>query len=420
MRSGVLLILLIIIQTTVTAQYYPGEIRSEFATIKQRDGLKKMLYERTISNSFSVPLDTNSQFQYQSAFWAISQFLVYNETVKKGFANSFAVYSDSLAVETRRAFMEALYTVHPKAFTAEVERIGRTEKNPKVFAMIELWLLQNDPSQKNKIVRQIQDFARLNPGSELIKALQDHVKEVKTPAPSLTDLFTYQQTHGQKVIYSFQNSNRDLPGFAVVQNADGSFAKDVNGKVIRIPQLARAASNLPYFLTNGNTPQGIYSIQGIARSNNNFIGPTPNLQLTLPHEYYWKDYFHEPADTTDLLDAYKSLLPRSWENFGPMLESFRAGKIGRTEIIAHGTTIDPEYFIGKSFFPVSPTLGCLCAKEIWDPSSGQLVESDQLKLVNAFLQTPGNKGYFMVIEYDAKAAEEAINNFRQRGNAVMR
>jgi hypothetical protein len=412
MKSGFLLILFISIQTTLTAQYYPGEIRSDFATSKQRDGLKKMLYERTIGNSFSVPLDTNSQFQYQSAFWAISQFIVYNETVKKGFTNSFAAYSDTLAVETRRSFMEALYALYPRAFADEVKRIATVEKNPKVFAMIQLWLLRYDPSKKNTILRQIDDFARLNPGNELIRALQDHVMQMKPVAPSLTDLFSYQQTHGQKVIYSFQNSNRDLPGFAVIQHADGSFARDGNGKVIRIPQLARAASNLPYFLTNGNTPQGIYSIQGIAKSNNNFIGPTPNLQLTLPHEYYWKDFFHEPIDTTDLLDAYKSLLPRSWENFGPMLESFRAGKIGRTEIIAHGTTIDPKYFTGKSFFPVSPTLGCLCAKEIWDPSSGRLVDSDQLKLVNAFLQTPGSKGYFMVIEYDGKAAELAVENYR--------
>lgn len=395
------------------AQYDPSTIRSDFATQKQRDGLRKMLYQRTIGNTFTQDLDSNTEYQYQSAFWAVSQFLVYNDTVRRGFANTLRAYGENLQAETRRSFLEAIYTVHPPVFLQEMKRIANIESDPKLWAMIQLWLLKAEPARIGQIRNTVHQYALSYPGNPIMAALEDHVLPTASAKPPLQDLFQYQHTHGMKVIYSFQHPNRDQPGFAVIQQADGRFARDAAGKLIRITQLARAASNLPYFITNGNTPQGIYSITGVAVSNNNFIGPTPNLQLVLPHETYWSRFYHAPTDTTDVLEAYKSLLPASWENYRPMLESFRAGKIGRTEIIAHGTTIDPVYFSGKPFYPVSPTLGCLCMKEIWDPATGKLKESDQLKLINAFVSTPGNKGYFMVINYLPENIELIISQFEK-------
>jgi hypothetical protein len=81
----------------------------------------------------------------------------------------------------------------------------------------------------------------------------------------------------------------------------------------------------------------------------------------------------------------------------------RQGKIGRSEIIAHGTTIDPGFFSGKPYYPISPTLGCLCAREIWDPVTGGLKESDQLKLANAFMHTSSSTGYMFVLNYFNKS-----------------
>jgi hypothetical protein len=103
-------------------------------------------------------------------------------------------------------------------------------------------------------------------------------------------------------------------------------------------QLARSGSSLPYFLTNGNTPQGIYRINGTAVARNNYIGPTPNIQLFMPYEDSLEKFFQYKWDSSIApLAAYKNLLPTSWQNYQPMTEAFYAGKIGRTEIIAHGT-----------------------------------------------------------------------------------
>ena len=83
-----------------------------------------------------------------------------------------------------------------------------------------------------------------------------------------------------------------------------------------------------------------------------------------------------------------------------MMEAWFAGKIGRTEIIAHGTAIDPEYFKNQPFYPLTPTMGCLCAKELWNNSTGHLLYSDQFDLGNTFQSTPGRTGWLYVINLD--------------------
>jgi hypothetical protein len=60
------------------------------------------------------------------------------------------------------------------------------------------------------------------------------------------------------------------------------------------------------------------------------------------------------------------------------------------------------YFYGKTYYPISPTLGCLCAREIWDAATGKLKESEQLRLVNAFKATADKTGYAIVINLDNK------------------
>ncbi len=85
-----------------------------------------------------------------------------------------------------------------------------------------------------------------------------------------------------------------------------------------------------------------------------------------------------------------------------MMEALTAGKLGRTEIIAHGTTVPPGSYLGKNYYPISPSQGCLTAKENWDEKTGQLISSDQWKLYKAFKSTPGEKGYLFVINLDNK------------------
>jgi hypothetical protein len=224
------------------------------------------------------------------------------------------------------------------------------------------------------------------------------------------------------MVYSFQRANRNYPGLAVVQFAGGNFARDSMGQIKMFVQLARSGSNLPYFLTNGSTPQGLYTITGTAISSNVFIGPTPNLQTAMMLEvtpavfaHYFPIVYNAPPEK-----IYRSYFPENWQNWPGLMEAYDAGRIGRSEIIAHGSTIDPEWFAGETYYPLSPTLGCLAGLELWNKKTGRIDRSDQLDLVNTFIETKGSQGFMMVINLDDKKAavtreevEALVNKFEQ-------
>ncbi len=387
------------------SQYSFDSIYTDFVLHDKRVAFDKYMRERTINETFSLQLDSNSEDRYESACWIISQFAIQSPEIENGFAKLFAQY-DSLLTSTKRAFLEAVYGVYPTLYEDQIKNIVSKETIPKLFAMEELYLLRNNASPGNikllqkQLQQQFRGFDTITVLSELKKYLANHNNFIQHSTPDIPQLFQNQKTFSQKIIYSFQRWNRDYPGLAIIQNEDGSFVKDSSGKLLVFEQLARSASNLPYFITNGNTPQGIFSIQGTEIAHNHIIGPTPNIQLVMPFEadsIYW----HTPYDSAkDALTNYINLLPESWRNWEPVREAFYAGKAGRTEIIAHGTTVDPDYFKGKTYYPISPTLGCLCGKEIWNIFTGKLVLSDQFNLIHNFLSTPGDKGYLFVINLD--------------------
>ncbi|MFM9907908.1 MAG: hypothetical protein ACKVOW_01095 [Chitinophagaceae bacterium] len=388
------------------AQYARENIYTEVVFFNKRQRLDKDLRENVIAKTFEQTLTADNEHKFESACWAISQFMFRSNTIENGFQKIIASY-DSLELDTKRAFLEAAYGVYPVEYEKKIQTIFEKEKHPKLFAMCALYLhrinhsIENTNRIKLRMVEQFPDYDSTDLLIELDKYLSHHQILIKQSTPPVTDLLRFQQKQGNKIIYSFQRWNRDYPGLAIVQNADGSFVRREDGRLMVIEQLARSASSLPYFITNGNTPQGIYSIQGTAVANNNFIGPTPNIQLIMPFEDSLKKFFHSNWDSSIApLKAYQSLLPDSWKNYQPFDEAFYAGKIGRTEIIAHGTTIDPDYFKNKPWYPISPTLGCLCAKEIWNVTSGHLLVSEQFNLYSAFISTKGTKGFLIVLNLD--------------------
>ena len=199
--------------------------------------------------------------------------------------------------------------------------------------------------------------------------------------------------------------------FRSIRNIEGKFIRDSAGNIFNVPQLARSITDLPGYLTNGNTPQGIFRMYGFGVSSSSFIGPTTNIQLTMPAEtslqFFMKD--STITDTAWTEEWYKKLLPASLKNYASLYGSYYAGKAGRTEIISHGTTVDPEYYKGTTYYPLTPTQGCLCTKELWSGYNGSRVYSDQQKLIEAIKLAGGPDGYCVVIELDDKKQPVNIN-----------
>lgn len=412
MKLVVTIILLSIVCQPLFAQTSRDTIYSGFVLNQRRASFKEHLQINVLDKNMTQNLDSNSEASFRESCGAVAQFMVQSPAIEKGFAQLFDKYQQ-LDYSTKRVFLEAVYASYPKAYEREMSSLLITESIPKLFAMQAVYLYRLNPNPKTHYFIETYLFNRFPDQkqqpilTELKKYITVHNQQLHNHIPNLKDLFAHQKMIGIKIIYSFQRWNRDYPGIAVLQNADGSFQRDANGKILMIEQLARAGSNLPYFLTNGNTPQGIFSITGTEVSHSLFIGPTPNFQMLMPYEADTA-FWHTPYDNgKDSLSNYKNLLPESWRNYAPITESYYAGKIGRSEILSHGTTIDPEYFKGKTFYPLTPTQGCLCAKEIWNPATGRLDQSEQFKLLNGFLLTPSTTGYLMVINLDNQ--QKAVN-----------
>ena len=382
------------------------DIYSDYVLFQKRARLDKDLRENITTKSFSLELDSNTEYKFESACLAVSQFLFKSPEIQSGLDKMFAAY-DWLQFDTKKALLEAVYAVHPRDYYLSVKSVFGKETDAGLFTMAAVYLLRQDDNIENRntlkisMVEKFPGYDSINVLVELERYINSYGYAKKKKTPDLGQLFRHQATVGRKTIYSFQRWNRDYPGLAIIQHADGRFARDSNGRLLVFQQLARSASDLPYFITNGSTPQGAFSLQGSAISKLNWIGPTPNLQMIMPFEDSWDKYFHQPlVPNQDSLVIYKQLFPPSWRNYSPMFEVWNAGKTGRSEIIAHGTTIDPAYYADKPFYPLTPTMGCLCAREEWNVTTGRLQLSEQYELVTAYNNSPGKNGYLYVINVD--------------------
>ncbi len=380
---------------------------SSEATLKSE---RELFYNRsvnqTINQSFQMQLTDSTENKFQIAFWAmeLTQYRSdFTDSVIKYIWNDLELRSNSF----QRAYLEVIYTLFQNEFNAEVLQFAQLTDDPKLFAMCinylrntDLDLLGMTESFKKRVVKS-SILSADKSGHPIIQMLEYKLAESKEKIPPLVDLLKFNFGSDKTIVFSFQRKNRDYPGISVIRKPDGKFLRNNGKELFHITHLARAVTNLPGYITNGNTPQGIFSIHSIGFSKNVFIGPTPNLQMVLPYEVSPMLYFHKVvSDTIWGKDYYTSILPDSWKNYFPIYEAYYAGKAGRNEIIAHGTTIDPDFYSSKPYYPLTPSLGCMTTMEIWSSETGKILESDQIKFMNAFHKAGSDKGFLILVEID--------------------
>jgi hypothetical protein len=408
--KGYCLALLLPVMIQAQPVQLPAKLVAAKKTETQR--LRQMADE-----SMAQPLADSTAFGWQSAFWAM-ELLQYKpdwaqEKLKEGFAK-FNTQDDDF----KRAFLEWIYTNYKGKYVPEMRRVFDTIRTPKLKAMSGEYLLEAKAFTKAEaqdITQQLANRLTSNPDTNntgaftipLLYKLSDYIQPnllvLKKEQTELYQLLQPTFLPGRVVVYSFQRPDRNYPGLVLVRNAKGQFIKTGN-QFFAVPQLARSISNLPGYITNGNTPTGIMRMKGFGISKNTWIGPSENLQLSLPGELDNTHFFNDSTlngmgDSLNIsMDLYKKLLPQALSNSWQLHLAFWAGRCGRTEIIAHGTTINPDYYKGTPYYPQTPTMGCLCTRESWDSLTGKRMYSDQQKLVNAVKQAGGADGYFVVVE----------------------
>lgn len=388
---------------------YNAPLYTSYTTDAARARMKEGLIKNSIEKNFLLPLSDSTEENWEDAFDAM-EVMNYNTTFTQRKVHSAFDSIEKRSVSFQRALMEMAYSNYPGKFLLKAHSLLQKTTDPKIFAMCAEYLIQRNKTDSLKksiskiLFKNFGDTAYKNP---ILYMLQTRLAPDKVHAFNhekvMSEILSKNFLPNQIVMYSLQRKDRDYPGLVLIRNAEGEFVTDSTGKIFNIPQLARSISGLPGYLTYGNTPQGIFRMYGFGVSMGNFIGPTANVQMGMPVEISLQKFFDNNyiTDSTWTIDYYQKLIPKNLKDFFPLYESYYAGLAGRSEIIAHGTTIDPSFYFGKPYYPLTPTQGCLCTKEIWN---GKRIESDQQKLVNGLLKAGGANGYCVVIEIDNKKA----------------
>ncbi len=383
------------------------KLRSKFVLEKNQ----KEYYENLISSiykTFRKDITTSSQKNWRKSLINAESLFLNDSTTISGIKKALSVKTDKF-VKLQRAALEVAYATDSSRFVNRIKSIYNDTKDIISYAISVNYLIRiKAENHSNEFF--LNDLEKRFPkwdNDPILKSLHYYLanssSKIFSNQPSLKDLIDSPIQKGKTIIYTFLRKNRNIPGITIIKKPNGKFVKNTDGTIFNIPQLAISYSNLPSYIPNGNTPTGIYSIVGTYITPTESIGPTPNILVRSPFEVSPKIFFHnknkyKKFNKTD----YDSLVPKTWQNYFPIYQSFYSGKSGRKLIIMHGSTDDLTYYKNMPYYPMSPTRGCLSSKEIWDSKTGKCLESDQVKLINAFRSTKQNKGFLVVIELDNK------------------
>ena len=322
-----------------------------------------------------------------------------------------------------------LYLSNPTLYGPVEEQFLQTieqSRQPKWVAMALSALVQSDivPEQLQQLGDRVhQRFPNWARDAHLYPTLWEIASSKKPPdMPPLDELLHWTIAPGQPQLYVLCQPNRGVLCRTVLKDARGEFVRQ-RGQLWSVPLLLRSLhAGLAWNFTRGETPQGIYRIEGINPPETKFFrafGSFPLVKLFVPYEAGVEQFLPgRSGQWVGGLAAYKTLLPPSWRNYFPIQQSYWAGKAGRSLFRIHGSGESTTFFSNSSRFPESvgwnPTIGCLSATEIYD-DLGKLQQADMPKILHvlkaagqATEQVDDNldmSGYLIVVEVmDASTA----------------
>jgi hypothetical protein len=312
-----------------------------------------------------------------------------------------------------------LYLRHPDSYgklQQSFQQILENGHNPRWVALALSTLTdgtvqdqrQEITAWSNRVRQRFPNWAQI---PILWTTLQDVQQQlVPQKMPPLKDLLEWNIAPNQLQLYVFCPRDRGQLCTTLLKNSQGRFVRDASalktatpsqsGKLWSVPLLLRSIHGLRWNFTRGETPQGIYRIQGVVpQPDDQFFrayGQFPLVKLFLPFE-------GGQALLPRSLQSYLSLLPASWRNHFPIQQSFWAGNLGRGLIRIHGTGESPSFFnkiaTDTATQDWNPSIGCLSALELYD-EAGRLIQADMPKILNALKSIDGSAfaGYLVVIE----------------------
>lgn len=416
MNKYFLVPVIILSVTAVTAQ--PPVYTTPFskaATQQARSERYKYLVDTTIKQYLQEPLNEDNEGLWNDALWSL-ELLQYKDVFSKQKLTIAWSRASQLSDYFQKNLLETTYSLYKTEFKQQVKQLMQSTRSVAIFIRCAEYLLRADAVNNKALIASLIKTKFPNDTSIGLQILQSRLSALHKPValPPLADIFSNDFLKGQTVIYSLQRSSRDYPGIVIIRKPDGSFIRNEDGSYFYTSQLAKAITAYPFYITNGNTPQGIFRWTGFDHSKLLYIGPTTNLQMVMPYEAKPSTFFADSGliNAVWQKEMYATMLPASWKNYENIYESFYAGAMGRYDIIMHGTTIDPSYYKTQTYYPQTPSLGCLCSYEDWD-GDGNRISSNQQQIADALDSIDSSNGYVVVIDIDNAKRAVSIDDVNE-------
>jgi hypothetical protein len=313
-----------------------------------------------------------------------------------------------------------LYAPVGQQFLQIVER----SPNPEWVAMSLSVLSKGlSPEQRQQLSdRTIQRFPDWQQNVHLYTTIRD-IAEMNSPStlPPVADLLNWTIAPGQLQAYVLCRPNRGVLCQMVLKDRNGNFVRQ-GDELWTVPLLLRSLHELSWNFTRGQTPQGIYRVEGTRLADPNTFqayGAFSLVKLFLPYEEGVQEFLPgQGAAWSGGVAAYQALLPPSWRNYYPIQQSYWAGKAGRSFFRIHGSGQAVDFFTNNRRYPAvtgwNPTIGCLSAIEQYD-DAGRLQQADMPKILQALTTLGGQSftGYLFVIEIPGSDTPLSVEEIEQ-------
>ncbi|MFM7888443.1 MAG: hypothetical protein ACKPCM_17515 [Pseudanabaena sp.] len=380
--------------------------------------------------------DSNAE-HWQESLWAIGVLAPEETYAVQALANVLQMTTAPNLTDPQKGIIDTamqvgmqLYTLKPVVYGKLKPYFMRTinASNDSQWIALSLSALakSTDPAQSlsktqiDKLILKIQQrFPNWQQDLHLRATIQTARNDNSTqgsPIPNLADLLKWQIAPQQSQMYVLCRPNRDVLCLALVKDGNGKLLKR-GQQLCSVPLLLQSLRNLDWYFTNGRTPQGIYRMEGISLQPDDEVfhayGQFSLVNLFVPFEEGVQAFLpNQKGKFTGDLKAYQALLPPTWRNYQPILQSYWAGNVGRSLFRIHGSGAAIDFFRNKAqvvntkYFDWNATLGCLSALELYD-QRGSLLKADMPKILDA-LNTVGKgkvEGFLIVVDVPSVSNE---------------
>lgn len=273
-----------------------------------------------------------------------------------------------------------------------------------------LWLRYSHKILQGEMDQRVQDYIE----SHSVEKVQDWTDRydiakalltVEPPIQSYWDGRYYLKPR----IFMFCRDNRKQPCLMLMKDATGRLMRHRDGTPWTQGSLGFSRHKKDFHQTNGNTPSGVFRIDGVMPSADRPLVFGEFRRLIL-------NFVGHSSNESNL----KKLLPAVTHNHTWWQEGVIARNNGRGLFRIHGTGLRSSS--SKSYYPFVPTAGCVAKRE---NNYNKVVYKDQRELLDKLMRSSGldpiyeNEtkilGLLYVIDIDKKDEPVTLSSLKQAG-----